>query len=641
MISFEDIMNWLGLKKSDGKGFTNNNKAKVNLVKDKIEEFYINKGLKYPSTSLDNVIINESFHIEEAELKPIVQFDYSRWKFENRRPRHIIGEVIDKESTNAEADNSKDTEEQARENYYKIQLQERKNTLSSWCESSSILLPKKVRDFIATASEIDESQRTWIERLPWYEEECKQLETSDIKTAEEILNKEIYGLDEVKRQVLEFIATQITTSSAVGNVLLLDGPPGIGKTSIADAIATALHRKSYSIKMPAYSSAWELCGLDKSWKGAKPGLIIDALITTKSFSPVIILDELDKLVESKREQGSIPSVLLSILDSKRDEYMDSFLRVPVDLSKVIFIATSNNYRNISPILVDRFKVIELKGYKPSEKIVIAEDYIIPKQKAAYKFSDSDISIEKDAIKTIVDNYAVEPGVRGLIQYIQSIFSYASKYKVDGCGKLRVTSSTVKEILKDPIIKSRSITATVGTGDAYMLDFHGVSGLFNIVQATLYPGSGKVIKTGFTNPKLNECLDIILSHLKKYSLMYDIEYELFMKSDIHINIVSSNVYYPSEYSLTMFAALLSAIKGFATGPIAFIGEITLNGDILPVENLGDKFSSFALSETAEILMTRLVSEEDKSMYTVPKGKEVFWKTNTFEVYDELKKKLKIG
>ncbi len=620
MLEIKDLLSWLGYSQRYDT-FPLSKKAKIDYIYEAFLNYYSANNLIYPTTSLDDVILSEKFYITEANLDPIET--YTRAII---RRRSIL-------------DDKKDNKEILSESDYKSEsIANRKKHLKSWCDSSSVLVPSKIRDFMASG-EYDDNQKSWIERIPWYEESAQPLNASDLKTAEGILNKEIYGLNEVKQQVLEFIATQINTNSAIGTVLLLDGPPGIGKTSIANAIATALHRKSYSIKMPAYSSAWEICGLDKSWKGAKPGLIIDALITTNSLSPVIILDELDKLPESKQHEGNIPSVLLSILDSRRDEFMDSFLRIPVDLSKVIFIATSNNYHKINPILIDRFKVIELKGYKPTEKINIAEDYIIPNQKNLYGFSDNDIIIEKEALKSIVDNYAVEPGVRGLIHCIQSIFSYASKYKVDGKGKLRVTPTEVRNILKDPVIKSRMVTATVGTGDAYMLDFHGVSGLFNIVQAMLYPGTGKIIKTGFTNQKLNECFDIVLSHLKKYSLLYDIEYEIFDQSDIHINILSNNIYYPNEYSLTIFVSLLSAIKGFATGPYAFLGEITLNGDILPVENFGDKFSSFILSEKVEKLFTKTVADDERSIYSNSKNKTVIWVDKTFDVYKKLEELIK--
>lgn len=622
MLEIKDLLSWLGYSQSYDL-ISLSKKAKIDYIKQSFLNYYSANNLTYPKTSLDDVILSEKFYIAEANLEPAESYERARIR---KRRRDIFD------------DEEEDHEILSEDDYKSETIANRKQHLKSWCDSSAVLIPSKIRDFMASG-EYDGNQKSWIERIPWYEESAQPLNASDLKTAEEILNKEIYGLNEVKQQVLEFIATQINTNSAIGTVLLLDGPPGIGKTSIANAIATALHRKSYSIKMPAYSSAWEICGLDKSWKGAKPGLIIDALITTNSFSPVIILDELDKLPESNRNEGNIPSVLLSILDSKRDEFMDSFLRIPVDLSKVIFIATSNNYHKINPILVDRFKVIELKGYKPAEKINIAEDYIIPSQKKLYGFSDNDIVIEKEALKSIVDNYAVEPGVRGLIHCIQSIFSYASKYKVDGRGKLRVTPTEVKNILKDPVIKSRMITATVGTGDAYMLDFHGVTGLFNIVQAMLYPGTGKIIKTGFTNPKLNECFDIVLSHLKKYSLIYDIEYEIFDKSDIHINILSNNVYYPNEYSLTIFISLLSAIKGFKTGPYAFLGEITLNGDILPVENFGDKYSSFILSEKVEKLFTKSVADDEKSIYSNTTNKTVVWVDKTFDVYTKLKELIK--
>ena len=421
---------------------------------------------------------------------------------------------------------------------------------------------------------------------------------------------------------------------------MFDGPPGIGKTSIASAIAEAMNRELYTIKIPAYSTAWELCGLDKSWKSAKPGQIIEALISTHSSCPVILLDEIDKIVDTQKDSGNIAAALLTVLDSDRSHYRDSFLGVDIDLSEVIFLATSNDIDKINPVLKDRMKIVTLKGYPAEQKKTIAQQYIIPQKRNAYNLSEQDLIFEDESLKLLVNQYATEPGVRTLMHDLDSIFSYASKYKLDNQGKLIINKEKIYDILGEPRVKSYFVGTVGGIGDCLSMDFYDINGRFDIVQATVYPGKGAIKRTGALNNKdLDECVEIVISHIKKFSLLYGIEYELINSSDIHINFLSDNIHNSKEYSLAIFVAVICAFKGWSTESWVFLGRISLNGSIIPPESLSDKIASFNLSDKVDKLITTNQQNVTQNRDFEATNDKILFLQNTMQVYKWLEEQSK--
>ena len=532
-------------------------------------------------------------------------------------------------------DSDEDNKSIPPEEEQKKRIEQQKKKINSWIKSNDIILPQDIQSKV---SNYDEEQIEALKKLPWFAKEKDK--PTDLKKAEGTLNQKIFGLSEVKNQILQYMAAQINTNSSIGTVLLLDGPPGIGKTSIASAIADAMDRKLYTIKIPAYNTAWEFCGLDKSWKSAKPGLIIEALISTKSSSPIILLDEIDKIPATQKDSGNIAAALLTVLDSDRSHYRDSFLGIDIDLSEVIFLATSNDINNINPVLRDRMKIISLKGYTGEDKKIIAQQYIIPQKRKAYNLFEEDLIFEDDSLKLLVNQYAIEPGVRTLMHDLDSIFSYASKYKLDGKGKLSIGKVKIYDILGEPRVKSYSVGTIGGIGDCLSMDFYDIKGRFDVVQATVYPGKGNIKRTGsLGNKDLDECIDIVISHVKKFSLLYGIEYELINSSDIHINFLSDNIHNSKEYALAIFVAVICAFKGWCTRSWVFLGRITLNGSIIPPESLSDKVASFNLSDKVDKLITTNLQDvpQDKELES-SNGKIVFLQ-NTMQVYKWLEEQVK--
>ncbi len=290
-------------------------------------------------------------------------------------------------------------------------LQDSKNE----SEVGNELLPKDIQEMLDNG-EYAEIQTKFIRQIPWNNNDLPNI---DMRFAENVLNRSHYGMAEVKERFLKYIACQKHIGKNYGTVLLLVGPPGVGKTSISKILAEAMGREFAKISLAGEASALSIKGYDENYSNPYPGKIVEAIIRAQSMCPLILLDEVDKMGMSS-EQGSAESALIDLLDSDRTKFVDNLINLPIDLSNVIFIATANVTTTISPILLNRMKVIRLKGYTLEEKVEIADKYLLPNLMKEYNLTNQNLEIHIDTLRYIIETYTTEPGIRTLEQILREL-----------------------------------------------------------------------------------------------------------------------------------------------------------------------------------------------------------------------------
>lgn len=298
-------------------------------------------------------------------------------------------------------------------------------------------IPEYVKHLLEKGSYTDK-QKKYIYQIPWKETTCPEIE---IERAKEILDSSHFGMHDVKQQILRYLACQKHLGTAYGDVLLLVGPPGVGKTSIVKAIASSMNRPFIKIPLAGVSDAGPLRGYDTNYKDPKPGLIVEGLIKSKTMCPLILLDEIDKLGGSA-SNGYPEHVLLHILDGDRTEFTDDMIEIPIDISNIVFVATANSTKTVSPILLNRFETIRLNGYTRSEKIKIATDYIIPELINEYRVEGFGLIFTTELIEHLVDLHAHDSGIRSLKRSLKMLIESIIMIHYTG-GELP-TSITITE-----------------------------------------------------------------------------------------------------------------------------------------------------------------------------------------------------
>ena len=422
--------------------------------------------------------------------------------------------------------------------------------------------------------------------LPWND---MSTDNTDLDRAEKILNDDHYGLSDVKERVLEFLSVRNLTNKGESPIICLVGPPGTGKTSIARSIAAALEKKYVRICLGGVRDEAEIRGHRKTYVGAMPGRIINALKTAGTANPLILLDEIDKV--SSDYKGDTSAALLEVLDSEQNSrFRDHYVELPVDLSEVLFIATANSASDIPKPLLDRMELIEVSSYTENEKFHIAKEHLVEKQKEKNGLKKDQLTITDSALRDVIRYYTREAGVRGLERTIGKICRKAARqiYQKNE-ENIKIKKNNIKDYLGNVKYMPEKRSDRADIGIVRGLAWTSVGGVTLEVEVNVLPGKGELALTGKMGDVMKESAQAGLSYIRSISDKYDIKPEFYKEHDIHIHIPEGAV--PKDgpsAGITMATAMLSAItQKPVRADIAMTGEITLRGRVLPIGGLKEK------------------------------------------------------
>ena len=450
--------------------------------------------------------------------------------------------------------------------------------------------------------------RTYIEtmlEMPW---DKVVKDNTDLAMAKQVLEDEHYGLEKVKERIMEFLAVRTLTRKGESPILCLVGPPGTGKTSIAKSLAKALKKPYTRISLGGVRDEAEIRGHRKTYVGAMPGRIANALKTAGVKNPLVLLDEIDKV--SNDYKGDTFSALLEVLDGEQNvKFRDHYLEVPVDLSEVLFVTTANTLQTIPRPLLDRMEVIEISSYTENEKMHIATKHLIPKQLKKHGLTEEQLKIGKGAIWKMCRNYTKEAGVRQLERTIGEICRKAAREILEsGKTNVRISERNLEKYLGKEKYQFDLINENDEVGIVRGLAWTSVGGDTLEIEVNIMPGKGDIILTGQLGDVMKESARTGISYIRSVGEKYGITKEVFEKNDIHIHIPEGAT--PKDgpsAGITMATAMISAITGKKVrADVAMTGEITLRGRVLPIGGLKEKL----LAAKSAGVKTVLVPEKNR-------------------------------
>jgi len=452
----------------------------------------------------------------------------------------------------------------------------------------------------------------WILDLPW---EVFTTDKLDIELARETLDQDHYGLEKIKKRIIEFLAVRKLKNDMHGPILCFVGPPGVGKTSLGQSIARTMGRKFVRISLGGVRDEAEIRGHRRTYIGALPGRIIQSLKKVGSNNPLFMLDEIDKLGMDFR--GDPSSALLEVLDPEQNfTFADHYLEIPFDLSKIMFITTANILDTIPGPLRDRMEVVELPGYTEEEKLMIAKRHLIGKQLDAHGLSSDDLTIADEAIRSIIRSYTREAGVRNLERQMAAICRGVAMEIVAGNNEERVIGAADLQKYLGPIrFFPEMTTRSWGPGLATGLAWTPVGGQLLFIESAKMAGRGGLALTGKLGEVMKESASAALTYIRSNAGKMKIDEKIFSKTDIHIHVPEGAI--PKDGPSAGVAIVVSLISLLTNRPvrkdIAMTGEITLRGDVLPVGGIKEKVLAAIQSGIKEIILPHL---NEKDVVEIP-------------------------
>ncbi len=447
-------------------------------------------------------------------------------------------------------------------------------------------------------------QRNYLELmldLPWDEISEDKL---DLKHAQEILDRDHFGLEDVKKRIIEYLAVLKIKNDMKSPILCLYGPPGVGKTSLGKSIAEAVGRKYVRMSLGGMKDESEIRGHRKTYIGAMPGRIIQSIKKAGTSNPVFILDEIDKLGSSHR--GDPSSAMLEVLDPEQNnEFYDNFLEIGYDLSRVMFIATANYFYDIPWALRDRMEIIPISGYTIEEKIEIAKRHLLPKQLKAHGLKEKDLKLGKKQLKKIIESYTRESGVRGLDKMIAKVVrNVAKSIAMEEEYHKKPSLKEIEKILGKPKFNISEYENNKVPGVVTGLAWTRVGGDILFIESILAKGKGQLHLTGNLGQVMKESAQIALAYIKAKSKQFGINPEMFEQYQIHVHVPEGAT--PKDgpsAGITMLTSMVSAFTGRKVKPnLAMTGEITLRGKVLPVGGIKEKILAAKRAKIKEIILS---------------------------------------
>lgn len=459
----------------------------------------------------------------------------------------------------------------------------------------------------------------------------------DLKRAQRILDKDHYGLEKVKKRIIEYLAVLKLKHDMKAPILCLVGPPGVGKTSLGKSIAKALGRKYVRMALGGVRDEAEIRGHRKTYIGAMPGRVIQSVKKAGSANPVFVLDEIDKVGNDFR--GDPSSALLEVLDPEQNNaFNDHFIEVDYDLSNVMFIATANSLSSIQPALLDRMEIIEVNGYTIEEKVEIAKKHLLPKQKEQHGLKAKDINLRSSIIERIIEDYTRESGVRGLEKKIGAVVrGAATKIAMEEEYNPNFSITDIEEILGPPVFDKDLYEGNDVAGVVTGLAWTQVGGDILFIEASLSPGKGRMTLTGNLGDVMKESASIAMAYLRAHADDFGIDYRVFDQWDIHIHVPAGAT--PKDgpsAGITMLTALTSAFtQRMVKEHLAMTGEITLRGKVLPVGGIKEKILAAKRANIKDIILSKANRKD------ILEIKEDYIKDLNFHYVSEMSEVIKIA